>query len=244
MSTTQTKPAVPHVPTQVTAKPGEMPDMPANLVRKPIGETTGTMKDAAETKAAAAKIAAQHAATVARTTSTPAAPKQPVSSVLREALKGAAVKVVARTKSKGPVVVGKLAAAPKADKPAHKPTTIARTEGNPAKSIVPSKFKALYAEHNDTNGAPLNLALKSYTTVKNADGRDALGIDLLKEVAAANGIDFTRYAHLNNGQMRMNVGNKLAGLIKAGKTVIVGKQRFADPEKALAKPAAVEHAAA
>lgn len=230
MNATQTKPAVPFVPTQATAKPGEMPDLPANLVRKPIGETTGTMKDAAETKQAAAKIAAKHNKT----------PKAPTSSVLRDALKGGTAKVVASTK--GAVVVGKLGKAPVADKPARK-TSIVRTADNPAKSIVPVRFKQQYAQHNDTNGAKLNMALKDYTTAKNADGRDALSLDLLKEVAAANGIDFARYEHLNNGQKRMNVGNKLAGLVKAGKTVIVGKQRFADAEKALAKPAAEQPAA-
>lgn len=223
--------AVPHEQTKPSANPGEMPDIPASLKRKPVGDTNATMKDSA-TKDAAKAIAAKHNA--AKT------PKQPTSSVLRDALKGGKAKVVATTGAK---VVGKLAATPK-KAPAHKPTTIARTADNPAKSIVPSKFKAMYAEHNDTNGAKLNMALKAYTTTKNAEGRDALNLDLLREVATTNGIDFARYEKLNNGQKRMNVGNKLAGLVKAGKTVVIGKQKFADREKALAKPEPAAHAAA
>lgn len=229
--------AVPHEQTKPSANPGEMPDIPASLKRKPVGDTNATMKDSA-----AKAIAAKHNA--AKT------PKQPTSSVLRDALKGGKAKVVATTGAK---VVGKLAARPdsldataKASKkaPAHKPTTIVRTADNPAKSIVPSKFKAMYAEHNDTNGAKLNMALKAYTTTKNAEGRDALDLDLLREVATTNGIDFSRYEEHNNGQKRMNVGNRLAGLVKAGKTVVIGKQKFADREKALAKPEPAAHAAA
>lgn len=242
-----TNPAVPHEQTKPSANPGEMPDIPASLKRKPVGDTNATMKDSA-TKDAAKAIAAKHnkpktpqveamAGTAPLGVKTP---KQPTSSVLRDALKGGKAKVVATTGAK---VVGKLAAAPK-KAPAHKPTTIARTADNPAKSIVPSKFKAMYAEHNDTNGAKLNMALKAYTTTKNAEGRDALNLDLLREVATTNGIDFARYEKLNNGQKRMNVGNKLAGLVKAGKTVVIGKQKFADREKALAKPEPAAHAAA
>jgi len=132
----------------------------------------------------------------------------------------------------------------KAARKPHQPSTIAPTEQNPAKSIVPVTFKKAYAAHNDTCGRPLNLTLKEYTTTKNADGRDALDIEKLRQVAADNGIDYTIYEHLNNGQKRMNVGNKLAGLVKQGKTVIIGKRKFADKDKALRAPQAAEAASA
>ena len=123
-------------------------------------------------------------------------------------------------------------------KPAHKPTAIARTADNPIKSIVPSKFKTAYAAHNDTCGSKLALALKAATTVKNKEGRDSLDVDALFKIARANGIDTKGYVDLNNGQKRMNVGNKLAGRLKAGETVTIGSQKFANAEKALAHQAA------
>lgn len=137
--------------------------------------------------------------------------------------------------------------APKAkvDPKPHQPSTIVATEQNPAKSIVPVAFKKVYAANNDTCGRPLNVTLKEYTTTKNADGRDALDLDRLQEVALANGFDAKAlYGKLNRGQQRMNVGNRLAGLVKQGKTVVIGKRKFANAEKALAAPSAQQHAAA
>lgn len=112
----------------------------------------------------------------------------------------------------------------------HKPSTITRTDANPAKSIVPVKFKQQYAAHNDTCGDKIGLVLKEATTTKNEDGRDVLDIPALKAVAKANGIEFT-WDHLNNGQKRMNLSNKLRGLVKAGKTVVIGKTRIATNTK-------------
>lgn len=117
---------------------------------------------------------------------------------------------------------------------AHKPTQVERTEGNPQKSIVPMKFKAAYAAHDDTSGTALTLALKAYTTTKNADGRPCLDVDALKRVASANGLDISAYDALNNGQKRMNTYNRLRGMLKGGKTVVIGKTKFSDADKALA----------
>lgn len=129
------------------------------------------------------------------------------------------------------------------------------------RSIVPARFKAKYAEHDGSNGDKIALAFKSYTTTKNADGRDCLDEAKLAEVAKANGIDMSRYAKMNNGQKRMNVGNRLRGMLKQGTTVTIGGIKFADAAKALvvqpakakpapkaksakAKPAPVEQVAA
>lgn len=123
----------------------------------------------------------------------------------------------------------------KKTKAAHQPSTIARTEDNPIRSIVPAKFKAAYSEHQGTCGDKMGLALKAATTHKNSEGRDALDLPALKAIAKLNAVDVSRYEGLNPGQWRMNVGNKLRGLLKAGKKVMIGKQVFADAEKALAK---------
>lgn len=108
-------------------------------------------------------------------------------------------------------------------------------EKNP-RSIVPLRFKKRYAEHDDTNGSKLALALKAQTTTENEDGRPCLDVPALMAVAAANKIDTKPYKGMNNGQLRMNVGNKLRGLLQQGTTVVIGKQRFADAKAAKAAP--------
>lgn len=178
-------------------------------------------------------------------TTIPEAFRRPVTNKASNGVTLATPSAPAKAKSAKPRTVKASAKpAPKAKvAKAHKPSTIVRTADNPIRSIVPAAFKARYSEHNDTCGKPLNLALKAATTTKNAEGREALDIPALKAVAKANGIDFSPYEKLNNGQKRMNVGNKLAGLVKAGTTVVIGKQKFADAKKALKAPADVQASA-
>lgn len=115
---------------------------------------------------------------------------------------------------------------------AHKPSTVEATEQNPQKSLVPVRFKAKYAATGDSCGDRVAAALKKATTTKNADGRDACDVAALKAIAEQNGIDFSAYAKLNVGQQRMNVGNRLRGMLKNEQAVTIGSQRFADWEKA------------
>jgi hypothetical protein len=185
----------------------------------------------------------------AATTETPAetpvpAPKAKRARKLDTTAISAAIKASDKAKAKDKAIKA-TPKAKKADPKPHQPSTIAPTDQNPAKSIVPVAFKKVYAANNDTCGRPLNVTLKDYTTTKNADGRDALDLDRLQEVALANGFDAKAlYGHLNRGQQRMNVGNRLAGLVKQGKTVVIGKRKFANAEKALAAPSAQAQASA
>lgn len=103
----------------------------------------------------------------------------------------------------------------------HVPSQITSTEENPSKSIVPPKYKTRYAAHGGTNGDNIAAALKALET-PNAVGRPTLGLDTMKDVAAKNGIVFERYEKLNPGQQRMNLGNKLRGMVKAKKIVHIG----------------------
>lgn len=158
---------------------------------------------------------------------TPApAPKKPNRAERRAAAKAAKASA---PKADKPAKTAKVKAAPK-----HKPSDIVSTEANPAKSIVPVKFKEKYADHDGSCGDKLAYSVKSFLETKNADGRTVLSMERLAELASDNGIDFGKYKHLNNGQQSMNVRNRLRGLLKAGKKVRVGKQVFADAEKALA----------
>lgn len=93
-------------------------------------------------------------------------------------------------------------------------------------SIVPARFKQAYAEHDDTNGSKLAVALKEATSTTNKEGRPCLDVDRLFQIAKANGVDTKPYAKMNNGQKRMNIGNKLRGLVLAGETVKIGSARF------------------
>jgi hypothetical protein len=130
-----------------------------------------------------------------------------------------------------PVGESKKAKAPKAatKKEAAPELTEEQKTGTPRRSIVPGRFKAEYSQHNDTCGDRVALALKAYTTTVNADGRPSLDLKKLEEVAKANGLeeDWQRYLPLNNGQKRMNISNKLRGLIKNDETVVIGSRRFA-----------------
>lgn len=147
-------------------------------------------------------------------------------------------------------------AKPKREKKAKAAKPAKTKEAKAPRSIVPAKFKAKYADHDGSNGDRIAAAFRSYTTTTNADGRECMDEDKLNEVAKANGIEVKNYAKMNNGQKRMNVGNRLRGILKSGQTVTIGSMKFADAKKALvvqpvkAKPAkaskgeAAQHAAA
>lgn len=95
-----------------------------------------------------------------------------------------------------------------------------------SRSIVPMKFKARYAKNNGVCGDDVSLELKAATTTRNADKREVLDVEVLWEIALANNIDVAKYRDLNNGQKRMNVGNKLRGLLAAGTDIIIGSRQF------------------
>lgn len=99
------------------------------------------------------------------------------------------------------------------------------------RSIVPAKFKAAYADSRDTCGDKMAMALKDATTTTNTDGRECLDVPALAAIAKANGLSMSPYSHLNNGQKRMCVGNKLRGLAEQGTVVVIGAQRFAGANK-------------
>jgi hypothetical protein len=131
-------------------------------------------------------------------------------------------------------------AAPKPEKPvkaakAPKSTPVTAepalgSDGQPlekvSRSIVPMKFKARYAKNAGTCGDDMALELKAATTTRNADKREVLDTEALWAIAKANGLDVAKYVDLNNGQKRMNVGNKLRGLLAAGTDVVVGTRQF------------------
>ena len=141
---------------------------------------------------------------------------QPVAKLSKREIKAARKEQVAAKQAK-PTASAK--------KP-HEPSKVVSTEANPSKSIVPPKYKTIYAAHEGTNGDNVAQALKAMET-HNENGRPTIDWATMLEIAKANEIDLSAYEHLNAGQKRMNLGNKLRGAIKAGKTVVIGKKRIA-----------------
>jgi len=60
----------------------------------------------------------------------------------------------------------------------------------------------------------------------------------LQDVADANGIDLAKWAHVNIGMQRMNLGNALRGMHNKGKTVVIGEHEIAGAEAKPEKDAA------
>ena len=90
-------------------------------------------------------------------------------------------------------------------------------------SIVRPKYKTAYRPHDDTNGDGVAEALIEHCR----DGKGQLDLHKLGAIANQNGVDLARYKHLNNGQIRMNVGNRLRSLIRNGTDVVIGTLCFA-----------------
>ena len=87
-----------------------------------------------------------------------------------------------------------------------------------------------------TRDSPFNRWLRVRTT-----GRDGLlDLDLLRGVAAEFGVDAQKYAHLNPGQQRMNVGNRLRRLVPENvygtSTVLPMDTRLHRPAAAVVTP--------
>lgn len=61
----------------------------------------------------------------------------------------------------------------------------------------------------NTRNSPFNLWLRERAT----DSTGVLDLDRLRDVASEYGIDASKYAHLNPGQQRMNIGNRLRAVV-------------------------------
>jgi len=78
------------------------------------------------------------------------------------------------------------------------------------KSVIKRKYKQRYKPFKMTCGDDLAGKLRKH--VEDEDG--AVDVAALKRFAKANSIWDDRYNHLNVGMQRMNVGNRLRGLVK------------------------------
>ena len=127
---------------------------------------------------------------------------------------------------------------PKTDTPADGDDAKASTGGG--KDIVPAKYRDAYAANKGTCGDFIATELSAIM-----EG----GVDMLKGVKTANGIDEKAWASLNNGQQRMNVSNALrAAYLRGDEVDFLGKkfslkthlEEFGDKNFDASNPASVK----
>lgn len=88
-----------------------------------------------------------------------------------------------------------------------------------SKSIVKLRYKDIYAGTNASNGDVLAQALARYMS---PEGQ--LNTTKLFQVADDNDIETDHYTHLNPGQIRMNVGNRLRAKWRKGEPIKIGEK--------------------
>jgi len=84
-----------------------------------------------------------------------------------------------------------------------------------SKSVVKRKYKKMYRPHHDTNGDGLSDQIRDHVSKENEAGEMRIDPKALKRFAVANGVWKDSYASLNVGMQKMNVRNRLTGLIRA-----------------------------
>lgn len=93
--------------------------------------------------------------------------------------------------------------------------------------VVPKKYREKYGKEKHC-GDDVAVAMKEFTT----DDKGKLIEDKLHKVAKDNKIDMEKYAGMNPGMQRMNIGNILRGKINRGEKVKVGQDTWdEDPSK-------------
>ena len=117
------------------------------------------------------------------------------------------------------------------------------------KSVVAESYKKQYSELKAVGGSgqgcndPIDRFFRAHFMGKvEGKGRARLDVVALVQFAIDNSLWSDKWDLVNNGQKRMNIGNKLRGLALAGETVKIGSARF--DEKAIKAKAHAEPLAA
>lgn len=90
------------------------------------------------------------------------------------------------------------------------------------KGMIKAKYKKVYKPFKMTNGDDLNQLLAEHLKYKDPDGKMRVNQTKLVKFAKANDCWVDGYKHLNVGQQRLNVGNRLRAKIKKGHVVSWG----------------------
>lgn len=82
------------------------------------------------------------------------------------------------------------------------------------RSIVKKVYRVRYKPTDNTNGDAIAQELREYLETEKDDGTPGIDRERLAAFAKANGFWDEKYTRLNNGQVRMNVGNKLRAKLR------------------------------
>jgi hypothetical protein len=90
-------------------------------------------------------------------------------------------------------------------------------------SVVRETYKQIYADRKAIGGSGQGCAdgvdqwmTAMFMTRLGGKGRPSLHVEALLQFASENGIDWTKWAHVNNGMKRMNIAKKVRALITNG----------------------------
>jgi len=96
-------------------------------------------------------------------------------------------------------------------------------------SVVRETYKQIYAERKALGGSGQGCAdgvdqwmTAMFMTRLGGKGRPSLHVEALLQFATENGIDWSKWAHVNNGMKRMNIAKKVRTLIAAGQDIRYG----------------------
>lgn len=93
-------------------------------------------------------------------------------------------------------------------------------EPEEGRSMIKDKYKKVYKPFKMTNGDDLNQLLAQHLKYKDDDGKLRVNKAKLVAFAKANDCWVDDYKHLNVGQQRLNVGNRLRAKIKKNYKVV------------------------
>ena len=89
-------------------------------------------------------------------------------------------------------------------------------DGDEGKSIIKRRYKTAYKPFKMTNGDEIAEQLSKVLKVEGDDGKLRIDPERLEAFARNNGLWDERYARLNVGMRRLNVGNKLRAKVRKG----------------------------
>lgn len=86
-------------------------------------------------------------------------------------------------------------------------------------SVVKKAYRDVYKAHGGSNGDDLATKMKEHVSDV-IDGVATLNTEKLRTFAEANQVWDAKYASLNPGQQRMNVGNRLRAMVRKGYEIV------------------------
>src|SRR5262245_54259772 len=92
-------------------------------------------------------------------------------------------------------------------------------DGDRMSGIIADKYALRYREHGGSSGDELAKRLRGYLFFTAKNGRERMDRAKLVRFAKANGMWDEKYARLNDGQVRMNVSNKVRARLRRGAKV-------------------------